>query len=97
MIILDLLLSAALGGFLHQTRHYTDHLPHGWREMTNYSLGVIGTGPAYILWWLRLKDVNNPLNRAFLAFILAFIGVGSGVAAGWMLDTFQSDDERRFL
>lgn len=95
MIVLDLILSAVMGMLIHQTRRYTDPLPYGWRELTNYSVGVAGTGPVFILWWARLKDVGNPLNRAFLAFVLSFIGVGSGVAAGWMLDTFQHYDERK--
>jgi hypothetical protein len=93
MIILDLILSSVLGFLLHQTRRYTDPLPHGWRELTNYAVGVVGTGPAFILWWARLRDVSNPLNRAFLAFLLSFTGVGSGVAAAWMLETLQEDSK----
>lgn len=88
MILLDLIFSAIVGAILHQARRYTDHLPTGWREMTNYSIGVVGTGPVFLLWWARLKDAQNPLSRAMLAFVLAFVGVGSGVAAGWMYDTF---------
>lgn len=91
MIVLDLILSAVLGLALHQTRRYTEPLPHGWRDLTNYAVGVVGTGPAFLLWWLRLKDVSNPHNRAFLAFVLSFVGVGSGVAVAWMLDTFKED------
>lgn len=91
MILIDLILSALLGAILHQSRHYTERLPVGWREMTNYSIGVIGTSPAFALWHRQLKDVSNPFSRAFLAYVLSFVGVGSGVAAGWMIDTFFAD------
>lgn len=95
MIILDLILSALIGYLLHLTQRYTDPLARGWRDLTNYAIGVVGTGPAFLLWWARLKDVGNPMNRAFLAFVLSFIGVGSGVGLGWMLDTFDENHQLR--
>ncbi len=91
MILIDLLISALLGVALHQLRPQIDKLSDGWRELTSYAVGVTGAGPLFALWWHRLKDVENPFNRAFLAFLLAFVGVGSGVATGWMLDTFKDD------
>jgi hypothetical protein len=94
MIILDLILSAVMGGLLHQTRRYTNHLPYGWRELTNYTVGVAGTGPVFLLWWARLKDMTSLNNRAFLSYILSFIGVGSGVAIAWMIDTFQHEEKK---
>lgn len=91
MMLIDLIVSAFLGYGLHQSRAYTAKLPDGWRELTNYSIGVAGTGPLFVFWWHKLKDVVHPFNRAFLAFLLAFIGVGAGVVAGWLIDTFKQE------
>lgn len=88
MIILDLLLSAALGYLMHQSENYIEMLPNGWRELTDHAVVVTFSLPAFLLWYIRLKDVENAMNRAVLAYVCAFVGVGSGVAAGWMVDTF---------
>jgi len=88
VIVLDLLLSAALGYMMHQSANYTDKLPDGWRELTDHAVGVVFSLPAFILWFIRLRDVDNLMNRAVLAYVCSFAGVGSGVAAGWMVDTF---------
>lgn len=91
MMLIDLLISALWGIALHQLRPSIGKLSDGWRDLTSYAVGVTGTGPLFALWWYRLKDVSHPFNRAFLAFLLAFAGMGSGVAAGWMIDTFKDD------
>lgn len=91
MTLINLVISSLAGIALHQTRRYTHSLPEGWRELTSYTIGVTGTTPIFALWWHRLKDVTHPFERAFLAFVLAFIGVGTGVSAGWLVDTFKEE------
>lgn len=87
-MIFDFLIDVFLGLVLHQSRHVTEKLPDGWRDLTDHAVGVVGTSPAYVFHWHRLKNVTDPFERGFLAFVLSFCGVGSGVALGWLLDTF---------
>lgn len=92
-LILELFI-ATIGGFLmHAGRRHTNKMPHGWRELSNYSLGVAGSFPFVMLFWRGLGDEMKPAKRGFVAYLLGFLGVGAGAAMGWLADTFMAKDE----
>lgn len=84
---------AGLG--LHQTASFTRKLPHGWEQLAGTTIGVIGTSPLFVLWLKKLNGTRNPFTWAVSAFFLAFLGVGSGVAFGWTLDTIFGIDRTK--
>jgi len=87
------LIVATIGGFImHYTRRQTNRMPHGWRELTNYSLGVASSFPFVWLFWRGLGDDVKPAKRGFVAYLLGFLGVGAGVALGWLADSFVKDE-----
>ena len=87
------LVIATIGGFiLHYGRRQTNRMPHGWREMTNYACGVAGSFPFVWLFWRGIGEDVKPGKRGFIAYLLGFLGVGAGVALGWMADTFKEDE-----
>jgi len=78
---------------MHLARRKTNVMPHGWRELSNYSLGVAGSLPFVMLFWRGIGDDMRPAKRGFVAYLLGFLGVGAGVAIGWLADTFLSEEE----
>ena len=87
------LLISTLGGFLlHQFARYTDRMPTGWRELSNYAIGIAGSLPFIGLFWWRLDDVKDNRKRSFIAYLLGFLGIGSGVAIGWFMDTIRKQE-----
>jgi len=77
-----------LAGFgLHQTASITHKIPEGWEQLSGTTIGVLGTFPPFLLWFRQLDGAKNIYVRAGAAFLLAFLGVGSGVALGWLIDT----------
>jgi hypothetical protein len=87
-LIAEILLASTGGLLLHQAKRITIRAPHGWRELTDHTIGVVGTLPFAWLFWRRL-DTAKPPHRAIAACLLAFLCVGIGVAFGWLLDTLQ--------
>jgi len=85
--LIDFFFSMFCGVALHQTSSFTKKIDSGWQELTGTTIGVIGTLPLFSLWMRRLEGVQNPYTRATCAYLLAFLGVGSGVALGWLIDT----------
>ncbi len=87
------LIVATIGGFImHLFRRQTNRMPHGWRELTNYSLGVASSFPFVWLFWRGLGEDVKPAKRGFVAYLLGFLGVGAGVALGWLADSFVKDE-----
>lgn len=89
-MMIEIILSSLAGLFLHQTRRATARLPRGWRDLTNYAVGVAGTFPLFVFWNYRLRELNG--RRAYISYLLSFLSVGAGVAAGWMIDTFAENE-----
>lgn len=89
-MLINLILSFAVGFLLHQTRRQTSVFPHGWRDLVHYSVGVFGTFPLFLLW---MRKRVSQTDRAGIAFLMSFLGVGSGVAAGWLVDTFMGAND----
>jgi len=85
--ILIFLLAIGLGLLYHQASAHTSKMPHGWDRLTDYTIGVTGTAPLCLLWFRHLDGVRNLYVRVFCAFMLAFLGVGIGTAAGWWVDS----------
>lgn len=88
-MLINLILSFVMGFALHQVRRHSSILPYGWRDLAHYSIGVFGTFPLFLL-WMRKRITDT--DRAGVAFLLAFLGVGSGIAVGWLVDTFVGAD-----
>jgi hypothetical protein len=93
-LIVELIVATAGGFLMHFARRKTNVMPHGWRELTNYSLGVAGSFPFVCLMWRGLGDEVKPAKRMFVAYLLGFLGVGAGVALGWVADTFKDEGRR---
>lgn len=93
-LIVELFISTVGGFLMHLARRKTNKMPHGWRELTNYALGVAGSFPFVMLFWRGLGEDVKPAKRGFAAYLLGFLGVGGGVALGWLWDTFVHKDEQ---
>jgi len=83
-----MVLSVIVGLLAHQTRRVTCNLPHGWRNLSEHVIGVVAAFPAFLLFRRKLR---NGKDRSDVAWWLAFLGVGLGVAGGWLLDTGMDD------
>ena len=91
-ILLDFALSALAGFGLHQTASITHKMPEGFEQIFGTTIGVVGTSPIFAMWLRRLSGIKNPFTWAISAFFLAFLGVGCGVAFGWLIDTIFDID-----
>lgn len=81
-------LASILGGIAaHQTRRITEQLTPGWRNITEHGVGVLCVYPFFL--WFR-RSLRNGKDRSDAAYGMAFLGVGIGVAFGWLIDTFWS-------
>lgn len=92
-LIVELLIAMAGGFVMHIARRKTNKMPHGWRELTNYAMGVAGSFPFVWIFWRGVGEEVKPSKRGFIAYLLGFLGVGAGVALGWLVDTFTGKDE----
>lgn len=92
LVMIDFVLSVLAGFGLHQTASITHKMPEGYEQIFGTSIGVIGTLPIFCLWLRRLNGIKNPFTWAISAFLLAFLGVGIGVSAGWFADTLGNVD-----
>lgn len=85
--------AAFVGGFLlHQTRPSIARLSDGWRELTSYAIGIIGSFPFAVLIHRELHGVNDVDHRFTLTWIVTFCAYGAGVAIGWLWRTLTSND-----
>ena len=88
-------LSILTGLGLHQTASITHKMPEGWEQLAGTTIGVLGAFPIVRMWHKELSDVENPDTRLTAAYLVGFLGVGSGVALGWLLDLlFHIDREK---
>ena len=73
---------------LHQTDRAVAMIDHKWPvEVTRvilYSIGVVGAYPAFELLLTELPREHRPAAR--VAYWLAFVPIGAGVALGHALD-----------
>lgn len=92
-MLIEIIFSVLFGLGLHQAKRVTDRFPRGWRELTNYTVGVMGLLALFPLWYRRLAGEHNQ-KRGFVALALSALGMGCGVAGGWAVDTFKSKDGR---
>ena len=73
---------------LHQTDRLVAMIDHKWPvEVTRvilYSIGVVGAYPAFELLLADLPREHRPAAR--VAYWLAFVSIGAGVALGHALD-----------
>jgi len=81
------MVAAIAAGFLgHQSRPILKRdFQGGWVPISCYVVGVLLTLPFVILIDRNLDQVNRG-SRLFAAYLLAFLGVGSGVVAGHYLN-----------
>lgn len=91
LLIVELIVATIGGYVMHQARRHTNPMPHGWRDLANYSIGVAGSFPFIWLFWRGQGADTKPAHRGFVAYMLGFLGVGAGVALGWIADTFSKD------
>ena len=85
---------ASLSGVAaHQTYRFTRALANGWSNLTDHSIGAVIIAPFLLLFFIALDDENDTdprlVRRVFLAYVLSCVGIGAGVAAGWMADRFS--------
>jgi len=87
MTFKNYLLFLLVGLGLHQTASITHKLPEGWEQLTGTAIGVEGTFPLFLLILKKQKFTNQQIAHAGVAYQIAFLFVGIGVAIGWMMDT----------
>lgn len=86
MRLRDVVIIFLAGLAYHQTAGITNKMPHGWGYLAGLAFGVEGTLPAFAH-ILKLLDIpENVRMRAIVAYQIAFLCIGSGVAFGWLLD-----------
>jgi hypothetical protein len=83
------ILAAALGGLVaHQTIHVTARISHGWRNLAEHAVGVVGAYPFFLIF---RRSLRNGVDRSDSAYWLAFLWFGAGVALGWLVDTLRGE------
>lgn len=77
------------GGFVaHQFRRVTERMPSGWGQLTSYTFGGITALPFMAMLFDRSGE-PNPMRRFLAAYTMGFASFGSGVAAGWLVDSIK--------
>ena len=92
--MIEFILSVILGVGLHQAERITRHMPGDWARLTDYSIGAVGSSPAFVMWLKRLQGVRNPFIWAVASFMLSFLGVGCGVALARLWDTLRVNRDK---
>ena len=91
----DYLTYAFTGLALHQTASITHKAPSGWGYLAGLAIGVEGTFPVFLAILRKLKVPAEIISICGMAYQLAFLMVGAGVALGWLLDfIFKVDREK---
>jgi len=83
-VIFEIIASIVCGLVAHQTRLVTYKMPNGWRNLVEHVIGVTAAYPSFLLFKRKLNG-----QGAEAAYWLAYLGVGMGVALGWLIDTIQ--------
>lgn len=92
MTIIIMAIASVAGYAAHLLRRYTDSLAHGWRDLSNYAIGIVGAFPFALLFYRsQPRDERDNSNRFIVAYIMAFVSFGAGVVFGWLLDTVASE------
>jgi len=81
------LFSVFAGLLLHQTSSITNKMPHGWQQLVNYTIGSMGVITFIMMWNKRYAGIKDEDARITAAATTGFLGIGSGVAFGWLMDT----------
>lgn len=91
MITLLMILYSALGFLAHVTRRWTteDIRGEGWRNLTRYSIGVSLVFPLATYMFMILDDIKEQALRFMVAYLLAFLPFGTGVAIGYKYDDWR--------
>ena len=84
--IFKFILSMLAGLTLHQTASITHKMPEGWEQLSGTAIGVIGAFPVVRMWYKEFHEVKDLDTRLSAGYLVGFLGVGSGVALGWLLD-----------
>ena len=87
MKLRDYILFLLAGLALHQTASITHKLPEGWEQLTGTAIGVEGTFPIFLMILNKQKFTGQQIAHAGVAYQIAFLCVGIGVAVGWLIDT----------
>jgi hypothetical protein len=84
-LLFDMLAAILLGIVGHQTRPLVNRVSSpGLAQLMAYTIGIACVTLAGILFYGHLPELQNG-RRYFAANLLASLGVGSGVATGWLL------------
>lgn len=86
-ILLCFFFPVTLGYSLHQAIHLTREMPEGWDRLADYAIGTQGALPVFAIFLKMLGFSNEQIFKAMLAFEIAFLMIGIGVAGGWWTDT----------
>lgn len=84
--IFKFILSMLVGVGLHQTASITHKMPEGWEQLSGTTIGVLGSFPVVRMWYKELHEIKNDDTKFTAGYLIGFLGVGSGVALGWLLD-----------
>lgn len=91
----DYIKYAGVGLALHQTASITHKAPAGWGYLAGLAIGVEGTFPVFLSILKKLKVPAEIITLCGIAYQVAFLMVGAGVALGWILDfIFKIDREK---
>ena len=84
-----IILFTVLYGYLaHQTRRFVyQRFGTGWRELVSYTVGVFFVFPIFaVLVWVLSDHDEDSVQRAGLAYFLAYAPFGIGTFLGWLAD-----------
>ncbi len=89
------MIPAAVAGILagiagHQTRRYTKTMASGWSNLLEHGIVVALLFPFVLMFHNALKTQQEGM-RLPIAYILASLFVGIGVAIGWFADGIHYD------
>lgn len=84
-LILDMLVGFAAGAMGHQTRYLFRRISsEGMERLASYTTGTLTVIAVGTLTYAHLPELQNG-RRYFAASLLSAVGVGSGVAAAWLV------------
>lgn len=82
-MIFHLFFAFCTGCVAHLSYAFTGKLPIGLSQIVAYTLGVIFAYPFVETVHDDLEDIDNPRQRLFCAYFLAYLAFGAGTALGW--------------
>lgn len=94
--MISILLSAMLGFYAHKVfRPISDRFPPGWSTISNYSAGGVIIILMYSFFYLELRKMPHGWQRAIIALVLDFFGVGGGTVGAWLIDTLVISEKSK--